>query len=158
VSTYHTLLSVHVLGAFLLTAGMVVAGAFNLAARARERPSEIAYLLGLIRIGVVLIGVGSLLVLVFGLWLAHYLRYGLGDQWVVGAIALWLLALGLGGAGGRGERKTRKLAERLAAEGDRPTEELTALVRRRPAIVLSWLSALAVLGMLVLMVWKPGAY
>lgn len=137
---------------------MVVAGAFNFAARRHERPSEIAFLLGLIRVGVVLIGVGSLLVLVFGLWLAHYLRYGLGGGWVLGAVALWLLAQILGGVGGRGERRTRVLAERLAEEGDRPSAELTALVRRRPGMVLSWLSALAVVGMLVLMVWKPGAY
>ena len=51
-STYDWLLFLHITGAFLLLGGGVVAGALNIAALRRERPSEIVLLYGLIRIAV----------------------------------------------------------------------------------------------------------
>jgi hypothetical protein len=59
----------HLLGALLFVAGIVLAGAAFEAARRRERPAEIALLLGLTRVGVVLVLAGALLLLAFGLWL-----------------------------------------------------------------------------------------
>lgn len=157
-SKYDWLLFIHVTGAALLVAGAVVAGVMLLAAMRRERPSEIALLLRTTRVGVALVGLGAFVVLAFGIWLADYLRYGVGDEWVVASIALWALSLALGGLGGRTHRKARVLAERLAAEGDRPSEELRRLVADRPALLLSYASTAAVVAMLVLMVWKPGAF
>ena len=61
----------------------------------------------------------------------------------------------LGGLGGRTARHARYLAERLAAEGDRPTDELQSLVAHRPSLLLSYASTGAVVAILVLMVWKP---
>ena len=48
-------------------------------------------------------------------------------------------------------------AERLAAEGDRPSDELRGLVSHRPGLLLSYASSAAILAILVLMVWKPGS-
>jgi len=45
----------HIVGVMLFVAGIVLAGAAFEAARRRERPSEIALLLGLTRVGVVLV-------------------------------------------------------------------------------------------------------
>jgi hypothetical protein len=50
----------HILGALLLVAGIVLAGAAFEAARRRERPAEIVLLLGLARIGVLLVAIGGL--------------------------------------------------------------------------------------------------
>ena len=63
----------------------MIAGALNIAAlRSGRRPSEILLLFGLIRrIAVPAIGVGTLLLFVFGLWLVHEAGYGYGDGWIV---------------------------------------------------------------------------
>ena len=49
----------HLLGAFVLVAGVVVAGVAHAAARRRRRPDEIALLLGLARVAVLLVGLGA---------------------------------------------------------------------------------------------------
>jgi hypothetical protein len=79
--------------------------------------------------------VGGLGTLVLGVWLALYLdQYEIWDGWIIGAIVLWLVATGLG------DTVRRRLA---AAE---------------PGVaLLHWLRTLAVIGLLVLMIWKPGA-
>jgi uncharacterized membrane protein len=128
----------------------------NQAALRRSRPSEIALLLGLVRVAVVLIGVGMLVTLALGLWLVKDTAYDLGDAWIDAALALWLAALVLGGVGGRRYRHTREFAEELATADDRPSEELTARLRDPVSLGLSYGSGAAVLAILVLMIWKPG--
>jgi uncharacterized membrane protein len=157
VTRFDWLLFVHVAGAFLFLGGAVVAGVANVSALGRERPSEIAALLGLARIAVRIVGLGVLLTLVFGLWLVHEAHYGYGDAWVIGSLVLWVAANALGGIGGGRDRRTREQAERLAAAGDVPSRELRARLRDPVSIALSWGSGLAALAILALMVWKPGA-
>ena len=156
-SKYEWLLALHITAAFLLVGGGVFAGALYGLARRRELPSEVALLLALLQIAVVTIGVGSIGSLVFGLWLVHVAGYGYGDGWIIGAVVFWLLAGALGGAAGNRDKRTRLLAERLAAEGDRPSDELHALVRDRISLALNSASTAALLVLLALMVWKPGA-
>jgi uncharacterized membrane protein len=151
------LLALHVTGAFLLLGGSVVAGTMSILALRSERPSQVALFLGLIRVAVVAIGVGSLLTLVLGLWLVHRLGYGYGQAWVILSVVLWVAASAAGGRGGGIDRKTRHLAERLAAEGDAPSAELSAALRDPVARALSWGAGLAILAVLALMIWKPGA-
>jgi uncharacterized membrane protein len=154
---YDWLLFLHVTGAFLLLGGAVVAGVFNVAALRRERPSEISLLLGLTRWAVVSISAGLLITLGFGLWLVHHVGYGWGEAWVVASLVLWVLSGFLGDRGGRLQRQTRELADRLAAAGDAPSPELQARLRDPVAMALSWSSGLAALAILGLMIWKPGA-
>jgi uncharacterized membrane protein len=156
VDTYDWLLFLHVLGAFLVLGGAVLAGVFNFAALRRERPSEIAMLFKLARVGVASIGIGMVLTLVLGLWLVHHVGYGWGQTWIVLALVLWVLANALGGIGGSREKKTRELAERLAAEGDAPSAELTPRLRDPVWLALSWGSGIVILVILALMIWKPG--
>ena len=151
------LLFFHVGGAFLLIAGSVVAGVFTIVARRRERPSEIAEFMGLVRLGLPLIYSGVFLTLVFGLWLVHNAGFSFGDGWVIAALILWVVANALGGLGGKREDETRKLAQRLAAEGDVATPELTARLRNPVPLALSFGSGAAIVVILVLMVWRPGA-
>ena len=149
-------LFLHIAGAILFFAGMAVAGLGEAAARGRSRPSEIALLLGAGRAGVVLVGIGLLLVLVFGLWLTDLSGFGF-DGWVVAALVLLVVASAAGGIGGQAPKRARRLAERLAAEDDEPSAELDALLRQPVAIALNVVAALAGVAILALMVWKPGA-
>jgi uncharacterized membrane protein len=139
---------------------VTVAGVAFEAARRRRRPSEIALLLGLTRIGVLLVALGALIVLAFGLWLVQLVqlgRFGYGAGWVVAALALFVVVTLLGVAGGQPPKRARKLAVRLAKEGDVESDELCALLDDRLARTLNYLSAALLVAIVVLMVFKPGA-
>jgi hypothetical protein len=126
---YDWLLFFHLLAAFLLAVTAVTYSAVGFGAVASGRTLFVADRCW---------DVGGLGTLVLGVWLALYLdQYEIWDGWIIGAIVLWLVATGLG----EGARK--QLAE---AEG----------VESRVAM-MHWLRTLAVVGLLVLMVWKPGA-
>jgi uncharacterized membrane protein len=158
VDRYHWLLVFHVVGAFMVLGGAVMGGIFNVAALRRERPSEIAVLLGLTRLAVTSITAGMVVALVFGLWLVANLDFvGWGDAWVIIALILWFVASALGGIGGKRERRTRELAEQLAAQGDEPSADLRAMQRDPVTLALSWGSGVVVLVILILMIWKPGS-
>jgi uncharacterized membrane protein len=156
-STENVALFLHLLGAFALIAGSTVAAVAFEAARRRETPAEIALLLGLSRIGVVFVALGTLLVLVFGLWLVDLGDWSYGAGWVDAAIALLVAAVVLGGIGGQRPKRARKLASRLAGEGAPASAELRALLDDGTARAINYLSGLLLLAILVLMVFKPGA-
>jgi uncharacterized membrane protein len=145
----------HVLGALLFVAGIVLVGAAFEAARRRDRPAEIVLLLGLTRVGVLLVAVGGLLIGIFGLWLVHLGDFGYGSGWVDWAIALYVVVLVLGGLGGRRPKEARLLATRLASENTPMTDELRALLDDRVSRAENYGSLLIVLVIVVLMVFKP---
>lgn len=156
-SLYQWLLFFHVTGAFFLLGGIVIAGLLNLASIVKTRPpSEVALLYGLIRFAVPLIGIGLLLTLAIGLWLVHEAGYGYGETWIVVAIVLWVLASALGNVDGKYQRQTGELAQRLAADGDAPSPELTARLRNPAALAISYGSGLMAFAVLGIMIWKPG--
>jgi uncharacterized membrane protein len=158
VDRYQWLIFLHVTGAFLVLGGAVFGGILNFAALRRTRPSEIVVLFRLVRIAVVSISVGMLVTLALGLWLvADVDVIEWSDAWVIVALILWVVANALGGVGGRRERATRELAERLAAEGDTPSAELRARMHDPVTLALSWGSGVVVIAILALMIWKPGA-
>jgi len=125
------------------------------AAMQRERPSEVALLLRLVRPIIVLVGVGSIVALALGIWLAEYVGYGIGEGWVIAAIVLWAVSGALAGPAGKELRHTREFAERLAEDGDRPSDELRLAVRNPRVLVLNVTAFLLLVAILVLMVWKP---
>ena len=128
----------------MFVAGIVLAGVGFEVARRRERPGDVALLLGLTRIGVLLVAVGGLLLPVFGLWMVHLGHWGYGSAWIVWALGLYIVALVLGGLGGRRPKQARKLAARLAAE----------LLDDRVSLAANYVSLAIVIGILVLMVFK----
>ena len=156
-SRYEWLLFLHVTGAFLVIGGAVMAGVFNFSALRSERPSEVVLFFRFARLAVAAIGVGLVLTLGFGLWLVHDVGYGWGETWIVLALVLWVLSSALGGVGGSREKKVRELAERLTAEGDVPSPELSARLRDPVWLAVSWGSGIVVIAILALMIWKPGA-
>jgi MFS family permease len=152
---YNVAFFFHILGVLLFVAGIVVAGAAFEAARRRQRPAEVALLLGLTRVGVLLVAVGGVLAGVFGLWLVHLGHWRYGSAWVVSATALYLLVLLLGGLGGRRPKEARLLATRLAGEDGPVSGELRALLDDRASRVENYGSLLLVLVIVALMVFKP---
>jgi uncharacterized membrane protein len=155
VALTHVLLFFHLLGAVGFFAGAAVAGTLQVAAMRRERPSEINALLRLTRVGVVLVGLGALLTLGFGIALAEHEGFGFSPAWIQAALGLWVAAMALGGYGGRTARHARHLAERLAAEGDAPSPELRELLAARGPLWASYASGLILFAILALMVWQP---
>ena len=152
---YNVALFLHLLGALLFAAGVVLAGAAFESARTRSEPAEIALLLGLTRLGVVSVAIGGLLVGVCGLWLVHLGHWGYGTGWVSAAIALFVIARALGGLGGQRPKQARRLAVRLAAERGPVDDELRALLDDPLSRAANYVSALIVLAILALMVFKP---
>lgn len=145
----------HLVGVLVFTAGIALAGAAFETARGRDRPAEIALLLGVARIGVLLVALGGVLLLGFGLWLVHLGHFSYADAWIDAAIVLYLVALVLGSLGGQRPKQARVLATRLAAEQAPASDELRALLDDRLSRGANYASVLVVLGILALMVFKP---
>jgi hypothetical protein len=83
-------------------------------------------------------------ILVFGVWLALYVDgYELWDGWILGALVLLIAATFFGA-----RARTPVLAALDAAAGATTVREVT---------IWHWLRTLSIIGILVLMVWKPGA-
>jgi hypothetical protein len=59
----------------------------------------------------------------------------------------------LGAVGGRSARHIRYLAERLAGEGDEPSDELRRALTSPVALVVNYASLAAALALLALMIW-----
>jgi hypothetical protein len=95
--------------------------------------------------------VGGIGTLIFGVWLALYLdQYEIWDGWIIGAIVLWLVTIGIG------DGVRRQLAESgSGVAGDGGGTTVVKLESR--LALMHWLRTLGVIGLLVLMVWKPGA-
>lgn len=152
-------LFLHLLGAILFGSGIVLAGVCFEAARRRTQPAEIALLLSLTRIGVLLVASGALLTLIFGLWLVHLDGYSYGAGWIDDSFVLYVLAMALGGVGGRAPKRARALASRLSEQREPPSEQelrqLREMLDDPTSLAANWLSALAVLGIVALMVFKP---
>jgi uncharacterized membrane protein len=155
VTSYTIALFCHVLGVLLFVSGIVLAGAPFEIARRRENPAEIATILGLARAGAALAGVGAILVLGFGLWLVHLGHFGYDAGWVQAALALFVVALALGGYGGQRPKRARLHATTLAAHNAPIDTELRRLLDDRLSRAANYGSTLTVLIILGLMIFKP---
>ena len=124
---YHGLLFFHLIAAFLLAVTIVMYSAVALGATSSPRMLFVADRCW---------DVGGLGTLIFGIWLALNLdQYDFFDGWILLALLLWLVATGLGQTVQRG------------IGGD----------DIRSVIALHWIRTIVVIGLLVTMIWKPGA-
>lgn len=146
----------HLLGAMLFVAGVVVAGTLFEVARRSQSPRDIAVLLGVTRVGVVLVALGGLMVPFFGLWLVHLDGFSYGAGWISGALGLYVLAMALGGLGGQRPKQARLLATELAERGEGVSAGLRELLDDRLSRLANHASGLLILVIIVLMVYKPG--
>jgi hypothetical protein len=138
---YDWLLFLHLVAAFLLAITVVMYSAVALGSAAPGRTLFVADRCW---------DVGGLGTLIFGIWLALYLdQYDFFDGWILGALALWFVATGLGQTI---QRQTATGVIAGEADAERPgRRSMTAVA------TMHWLRTLVVLGLLVLMIWKPGA-
>jgi uncharacterized membrane protein len=159
VSRYDWLLFLHVLSAFAVVGAVVLFTIVIAASWNRELPSDVVRLFQVSRVGDVLIGVGSVGVLVFGIWLAIDVDgYELWDGWIIAAFVLWVVMGAFAGRTGKVINGVRDRARALAAEGgDAPNAELRSLVRDPRGLWLHAATAAAVLLLLIDMIFKPGA-
>jgi hypothetical protein len=127
VSRYDWLLFLHLIGAFAAMGSVVVFSVLLLGGDRVAGP-QLTFL------GRRLWDVGGMLTLVFGIWLAID-DYSIVDGWILAALVLWAIA------GGTGVRIG------MALESG-PTE------RVRPLYAVM---TIAVLALLVVMIYKPGA-
>jgi uncharacterized membrane protein len=149
------LYGVHVAFAIVFLAGLAVAALFNVQALRAPRPSQVVRAFSRVRPIALVLTVALLALLGTGLALVDDKGYSYGDDWVVAAITLWVVANALGGIGGKRDRKTREFAERLAADADVPSAELRARVRDPVSLVLSYGAGVAGIAILVLMLTRP---
>jgi hypothetical protein len=160
VAFYDWLLFLHVGSAFALVAALTVFWSIAVAARNVDRPVDSLRYFKIARPATVLITVGTLGTLIFGIWLAIDAdAYQVWDWWVLLALALWLVASGTGQRGGVAYQDAAKLAAELDGQGrgDQPSEELRVKLQDRRAMWLNVVSSVAVLLILVDMIYKPGA-
>jgi uncharacterized membrane protein len=128
---YDTLLFLHVLSAFALMVTVVVFSAFALGSASNGR---------ILTVSNALWGIGGAGTLIFGIWLAIYVKgYDILDGWIIAAIVLWVVANAFGGIAQAG----------FAASADERA--------RAQAALMHWLRSLTVLALLVVMIYKPGA-
>jgi uncharacterized membrane protein len=139
VGRHDWLLFLHILSAFVLVGSVVVFGVVLMAARGAE---SAAAALRLTPLGQRLFEIGGTGTLVLGIWLAIDVDdYDLFDGWVIGALVLWLVAGAAGGQLGAILQRARRDAGGLPAR-----------VR-----LFSAVSGVAVVALLVVMIYKPGA-
>ena len=149
------LYGVHVAFAILFLVGIAAAAVFNVRALAAPRPSAVVREFRRVRPIAMIVSLALLGALATGLVLVHRRGYAYGDGWILASIVLWVLANALGGIGGGRDRRTRELAERLAAEGDAPSDDLRRRVRDPVSLALSYGAGLAGIAIFVLMLTKP---
>ena len=124
---YDWLLFLHLIAAFLLAVTIVMYSAVAVGATTSSRVLFVADRCW---------DVGGLGTLIFGIWLALNLeQYDFFDGWILLAIALWLVATGLG----------QSVQRRIG--GDNASA----------VAAMHWIRTIVVLALLVTMIWKPGA-
>jgi hypothetical protein len=132
-STYEWLLFLHLLAAFLLVAGLVAYSVLVLSSGGEV----VARVLG--SPALALWNAGGIGTLVFGVWLALDVDgYELWDGWILGALVLWAFG---GWAGGEAGKKFQ----------EEPVGGRAAGIRFQS------IYSVAILLILILMIWKPGA-
>lgn len=151
----HWALFLHLTGVLLFVGGSLAVTGLRLLAIRKAHPAESALLLRAVRPFVPLVGLGLLLTVGAGIWLADELGVPFDAGWLQWTYALLVWLVVVGAVAGRLDRRTRELAERVASEGDRPSDELVRRLRDPVALSLDASMLVATVAIVALMVWKP---
>jgi hypothetical protein len=131
---YDTLLFLHLLSAFIAFVTIAIFGAYVLGApmgRAGFRIADMSW------------NVSGAGLTIFGIWLALYVDgYEIWDGWILGALGLFVVASLFGAWARTGVVK-------MMEGGAEPSDRRVA--------AWHWLRTLSLIGILALMIWKPGA-
>jgi uncharacterized membrane protein len=159
VSLDQWILALHVLSAFAFVAALVLFWVLIIAVRRTDEPGVTSQITPTAKLGNIAVTVGSLGVLIFGIWLAFSIgNYDLWDGWILAAIVLWFIAAGTGQRSGKEYTRGMEKAEELLAAGESgPSAELGALNRTQHGLLMHTIASVAALLLLIDMIWKPGA-
>lgn len=130
---YDTLLFLHLLAAFASVTVVVLLTTIAVVGGPTLRLSGLARRL---------LDIGGAGTLVFGIWLALNVGYSLLDGWILASLALWIVAVGTGTRVGIAFKEA---------------EEFGNLVRDSRIRTMHVVMAVAMLLLLVVMIYKPGA-
>jgi uncharacterized membrane protein len=152
-------LALHVLSAFALVAGIIFFWVLIVAVRRTDSPEETIRMGPLQTVADSAIGIGAIGTIVLGVWLAFSVGgYDIWDGWIIAAIVLWVILMGLGQRTSASYEPSVKRARELQAAGQPgPSEELLALNRTSTGVLLQLLTSAVALLIILDMIWKPGA-
>ena len=132
-SRYDWLLFLHVASAFALVAALVLYTVLIAVVWNKDVPSDVARLFRISQVGDVLIAVGSIGVLVFGIWLAIDVDgYEVWDGWVIAALVLWFVMGAFGLADGKDLQRRARSGEKPRAGGEQRAERRAPHARPGP--------------------------
>ena len=153
------ILALHLLSAFALIGALVLFWILIVTGWNTDTPADVLRVVPVGRVGSIVVAVGGIGTLVFGVWLAISLdAYQLWDGWVIAALVLWAIGGAAGGQTGKEYNKAPEHARELEAAGQTgPSADLLALNQTRRGLALHSLASLAYLLVLIDMIWKPGA-
>jgi hypothetical protein len=152
------ILALHLLSAFALVGAMTLFSILIVALWRCDSPTQVAALMRPAQLGNVLVIIGTLGTIVFGVWLAISLdAYQVWDGWVIAAIVLWAGAVELGRRAGTAYADAGKRAEELTAAGVTSSPELAVTFGKSNALWFHFGGIALILLILVDMIWKPGA-
>jgi uncharacterized membrane protein len=158
VSRYEWLLFLHIASGLAFFAAYTIVSAVLIAGQRTASAASVHALLRLARPADALAWVGATGTLVFGIWLAVDLdAYQLWDGWIVGAFALWLVAEEVIRREDLVFKEARRISRATPVGAHERTNDVPAVLRSRPTLVMHVFGSLALLGMLFLMIFKPGA-
>jgi len=137
---YDWLLFLHVLSAALVVGGLTALWALVLGTRSTAASIDAESAMSFGRFAGILVGVGMMGTILLGIWLAIDVDgYEVWDGWILASLVLWAVG---GWAGGKAGKEWAQ---------DDP------VAARRGGIRFQAINTVAVLVILVLMIWKPGA-
>jgi hypothetical protein len=152
------ILSLHVLSAFALVGAIVIFWIMIVALWGTDSTSRVASLMRVSKVGSILVAVGSLGTIVFGVWLSISVdAFNIWDGWVIAAIVLWALSVELGRRAGQAYGAAGMEAGRLSAGGTETSPLVAETFVASRAFQFHVASSVVVLLILIDMIWKPGA-
>jgi Predicted integral membrane protein (DUF2269) len=153
------MLALHVLSAFAFVAGTILFWVLIVAVRRTDTPEGTARMAPVATVGNAATGIGAAGTIILGLWLAFSVGgYEIWDGWIIAAIVLWLVTMLTGQRTGAAYTQGLNKAQELSAAGQTgPSAELLALNRTSNGVLLHAATSVALLLILILMIYKPGA-
>lgn len=153
------LLILHLIGAFLLTAGAGAATAFGIRAGTSTSTRVIAATTGMARhLEHFVIMPGALIALVFGTWLVIDLDYEFSAGWISAGYALWIVAVLMGNLVlSRHAKRVNVSALALLAEGVEESETLRLEADEALPKATGMLLNVIIIVFIYLMVVRPGS-
>ncbi|MFV1990814.1 MAG: DUF2269 family protein [Acidimicrobiales bacterium] len=155
---FEFLLISHLLGVFILVAGLGVATTLGMYSEKTDNVRTIKSMMDILTFnGRVVITAGMLITFVFGIALVGETDHEMSEAWISASFLLWFIILGLTHAVlVKGTKETAARCDELLASGATATTEFQGSALSKKLATTGWVINVSTLVMLYLMVAKPG--